>query len=306
MVASQSHDAKPERAAGGREQLVSVVVLVHNKAGYTRRCLQGLLNCPCEPFELLLVDNGSTDGTPELLDEFEAGFEKRGVRVVRIRHQENVGAVAGRNGALAQADGGYVVFLDNDVVPRTVSWMERFRGYLSEHPNVGAVGPKLVYPTHPHLIQCAGCEVSPGGKVWFRGRGQPREAPEYNAERDCQALISACWMMPASAVSVVGPLDEGYSPVQYEDIDYCYRLREAGYRVVYLPDVEMYHFENVTTGRTEDLNYKYLTVKNGLRFKNKWRRRFSKEGGPAESTMQWRHDVPGVALEEIGELETVP
>jgi GT2 family glycosyltransferase len=298
---SAEHGGLP--ADGG---LVSVVLLMHDKAGYTRRCLQGLRATSYRPLELILVDNGSRDSTPALLDEFQGHFEREGIGVLRIRFDKNLGAVAGRNQALNRVSGQHMVFLDNDVVPRTRSWIRRLRDYLLAHDDVGAVGPKMVYPTRPHLIQCAGCDVSPSGRVWFRGRGEPPDAPDFGAERDCQALISACWMMPTSAVRVVGHLDEGFSPVQFEDIDYCYRLREAGYRVVYLPAVEMYHFENVTTGRTRDLNYRYLTVKNGLRFKNKWRRRFARENGPDERDMQWREDIPSARLEEIGELETLP
>ncbi len=295
-------DAAAERA----RPLVSVILLVHNKAGYTERCLRGLLGTSYRPFELVVADNGSTDSTAALLEDFQERLERRRVGVTRLRFEENIGAVAGRNQAMTRAGGDLIVFLDNDVVPRTLSWMERFVDYLTKHAEVGAVGPKLIYPTGSFPIQCAGCDVSPSGRVWFRGRGEPREAGEFNAERECQALISACWMMPASAAGVVGPLDEGFSPVQYEDIDYCYRLREAGYKVMYLPGVEMYHFENVTSGRTPALNYRYLTVKNGLRFKNKWRRRFSKEGGPDEDEREWREDIPEARLEEIGELETVP
>ena len=153
-----------------------------------------------------MVDNGSTDSTAALLDDFQERFERSGIGVTRIRFDQNVGAVAGRNQALSRVNGQFVVFIDNDVVHRTRSWMERFVDYLLADPEVGAVGPKLIYPTEPYLIQCAGCDVSPTGRVWFRGRGEPGDAAEFNSERECQALISACWMMPAHAVKVIGPL----------------------------------------------------------------------------------------------------
>jgi GT2 family glycosyltransferase len=303
---SKEQEGAEASGQGGSRPLVSVVLLAHNKAAYTERCLQGLLVTPYRPFELLAVDNGSTDTTAQLFDDFAGRLAGSGVETVRVNFDRNVGAVVGRNQAVARAKGSLIVFLDNDVTPRTLSWMGRFADYLRAHPDVGAVGPKLIYPFPPYLIQCAGCEVSPTGKVGFLGRGEPRNAPEFNRERECQALISACWMMPAAAARVAGPLDEGFSPVQFEDIDYCYRLREAGFNVVYLPEVEMYHFENVTTGRTESLNYKYLTVKNGLRFKNKWQRRFAREGGRSDDQMPWRTDLPTCKLEDIDELETVP
>jgi len=303
----QENKAQPSAepaGPGGSCPPVSVILLAHNKAAYTERCLRGLLATPYRPFEVVAVNNGSTDATGKLFDEYAALLTDAGISVQRLDFERNVGAVSGRNQAMSKVSGDFLVFLDNDVVPRTRSWMARLVEFLRSRPDAGAVAPKMIYPFPPHLIQCAGCEVSPTGKVSFLGRGEPRESPEFSRLRECQALISACWMMPATAAKVAGPLDEGYSPVQFEDIDYCYRLREAGYKVFCLPEVEMYHFENVTTGRTDKLNYKYLTVKNGLRFKNKWQRRFSREGGRSDAEMPWRHDLPTCCLEDIGELET--
>ncbi len=305
LEAGQANGRTAEPGAAGARPLVSVILLACNKAAYTERCLRGLLATPYRPFEVVAVNNGSTDATGKLLDEYSARLSGAGIEVQRLYFERNVGAIVGRNEAMAKARGEFIAFLDNDVTPRTLSWMGRLVAFLRERRDVGVVGPRMIYPFPPHLIQCAGCEVSPTGRVSFLGRGEPRESPEFGRERECQALISACWMMPATAARVAGPLDEGYSPVQFEDIDYCYRLREAGYKVVYLPSVEMYHFENVTTGRTEGLNYKYLTVKNGLRFKNKWRRRFAREGGRPDAEMPWRYDLPTCKLEDIGELETV-
>ncbi|MGD0093009.1 MAG: glycosyltransferase [Planctomycetota bacterium] len=222
------------------------------------------------------------------------------------RFEKNAGAIAGRNSGLELLSGRYWVFLDNDVVVRTRSWLERLRAALESEAGLAVVGPKLLYALPPHEIQCAGCEVTTGGRVIFRGRGRPRGEPAYNAPRDCQTLISAAWMVQAAVARRVGPLDERFSPVQFEDIDYCYRVRELGYLCRYEPSVELYHFENVTTGRTGTLNYPYLTVKNGLKFKAKWAHRFSKENGPPDESWSWAQ-IPTVRLEDVPEnLETVP
>jgi len=194
-------------------------------------------------------------------------------------------------------DGRYWVFLDNDVSVRTRGWLERLRAEIDGDPRVGMVGAKLVYPLPPHDIQCAGCDVTPSGQVAFRGRGRPRTDPEFNVPRDCQTLISATWMMRADIAKEVGPLDDIFSPVQFEDIDYCYRFREKGWLCRYIPDVEMYHFENVTTSRGT-LNYPYLTVKNGLKFKQKWKHRFSVENGLAEKDWSWAK-IDTVSLEDV-------
>jgi len=285
---------------------ISILILACNKAAYTQRCLDSLLLSTLRPFEAVIVDNGSTDDTPRLLEQFKARAASDGISVVLRRFDRNVGAIVGRNSGMELLTGRYWVFADNDVVVRTRSWLERLRAALDHDARIGVVGPKLVYALPPHDIQCAGCDVTRGGRVMFRGRGRPRGAPEYNAPRDCQTLISAAWMLRADVARAVGPLDERFSPVQFEDIDYCYRIREAGYLCRYEPGVELYHFENITTGRTETLNYPYLTVKNGLKFKAKWAHCFAKEDGPPDEAWSWAR-IQTVKLEDVPErLETLP
>jgi GT2 family glycosyltransferase len=288
------------KSAGG--PLVSVLVLAHNKVEHTRRCFDGLLATPYRPLEILAVDNGSTEPMPALFAEFAPKAAAAGLAFRPTRHETNLGAVTGRNLALRDARGDYVVFLDNDVVPRTRPWVERLRAELESGRRLGLVGPKLIYPFPPFLIQFAGGAVTPTGWVQFCGRGEPREAPQWNAPRDVQCLISACWMMPRRLVDELGPLDEQFNPLQFEDIDYCYRARHAGYRVRYLPSVEMYHFENVTSGDTPSINYTYVTIKNGMKFKRKWNFMFEAEGGPPDREVRWR-EIEKHDLREIGALE---
>jgi len=272
-------------------------VLAHNKAAYTQRCLTSLFQSSLRPFHVALVDNGSSDHTPDVLSAFETQAATEHIAVTRLRLEQNAGAIMGRNRGMELLRGRWWVFLDNDIVIRTRSWLEQLRATLAD-PSIGIAGPKLVYPLPPHDIQCAGCEVTQGGQVLFRGRGRPRTDAEFNSMRECQTLISATWMMRADVAKTVGSLDERFSPVQFEDIDYCYRVREAGFSCVYQPAVEMYHFENVTTNRTAALNYPYLTVKNGLKFKEKWKHRFTKENGPGEKDWSWAQ-IPTVTIDAV-------
>ena len=98
-----------------------------------------------------------------------------------------------------------------------------------------------------------------------------------------------------------GAFDEAFNPVQYEDIDLCYRARAAGFKLLYEPAVEMYHFENVTTEGSGDLNFKYLTIKNGLLFKRRWQHMFAHEDGPSDASIVWR-EVPRVSWDAVGQL----
>jgi len=287
-----------------RDPLISIIVLSHNKVEHTRRCFEGLLKSTYRRLEVIAVDNGSTDDTPALYATFGPKARAAGIAFHPMRCETNVGAVTGRNMALERVEGDYIVLLDNDVVPRTRSWLEGLLGVLQADKGVGIVGPKLVYPFPPYLIQFAGGAVTPTGWVHFLGRGEPREAPAFNQPLEVQCLISACWMMPWEVYDQVGALDEVFNPVQFEDIDYCYRVRHAGFRVLYTPRVEMYHFENVTSGGTSNLNYTYLTVRNGMRFKRKWRFMFQNEGGPPDADMNWK-EIPKRDISEVGELELV-
>ncbi|MFH0939808.1 MAG: glycosyltransferase family 2 protein [Planctomycetota bacterium] len=285
---------------------VSILVLAHNKAAYTQRCLQSLFDSSLRPFQVVLVDNGSTDEIPQVFADFEKRAVNDGITVSTLCLPENLGAIVGRNRGMELLRGRYWVMLDNDVVVRSRSWLERLRAILVGDPSIGIVGPKLVYPIPPHDIQCAGCEVTTGGRVIFRGRGRPGNEAAFNAPQDCQALISAAWMMTAAVARKVGKFDEHFSPVQFEDIDYAYRARELGWRCRYEPTVEMYHFENVTTNSTQTLNYPYLTVKNGLKFKEKWQRCFLRENGPSDKNWVWAQ-IKTVQLSDLpAQLNTMP
>jgi len=281
---------------------VSVIVPVFNKAAYSRRCFSALVRSSHRPLEIIVIDNGSSDDTPAVLERLQADAEAAGIGLRLIRNQSNAGASTARNQALAEADGDFIVFMDNDVVARQRSWAQRLMAVLCEHPEAGIAGPKLLFAFPPHLIQCAGAAVTPTGRVDFLGRGAPAGTPEFNRPREVQCCISACWMMPRRIYDELGGLDEAFNPVQFEDIDYCYRVRHAGHKILYVPGVEMHHFENVTTGMSPTLNSTYLIIRNGMKFKERWRFMFSKENGPPDSSIRWA-SIGKVPLDSIPELE---
>ena len=283
---------------------ISVLVVAHNKAKYTRRCLASVLAAGGARFEFLLFDNGSVDETSELLERFARQARAAGHAALILREDKNVGAIRSRNALLERATLDLVAFLDNDVMVRTRGWAGALAGALVADERIGMLAPKLVYPYAPYDIQCAGCDVSQDGRVGFRGRGRPNGEAEFNQPRDCQCLISACWLLRRATSRALGPLDERFSPVQFEDIDYCYRARARGLRAVYLPSVEMYHWENTTTAGSDRINYNYITVKNNARFKQKWRQVFEQENGPPDAGLNWQQ-IPAVGPEEVDDPPVV-
>ena len=253
----------------------SIVILAHNGADFTSKCVQSLLDAADLPHEVFLVDNGSTDSTPELIQSFAPAFDRAGVTLTSWRNEENKGCSAARNDAWARADTEYVVLLDNDTAVCTRNWLSRLQGILAGDAKLGLLGPKLIYPYLPHPIQCAGVSISRLGRIAFCGRGSPRTDPAYAHARAVPALISACWIMRTALRDTVGMLDELFHPVQYEDLDLCMRAVQAGYGVAYTPEVEMYHFEGITTASLGQAEYQRNIARNSARFRERWRHVFA-------------------------------
>ncbi len=281
------------------------MVLAHGKPRYAAACLDSLLADSGVLLEVILVDNGSGPEVGAVFNLFEERARADGHTVKRLRFETNVGAIRGRNEALDLVESEHVAWVDSDCLARTRGWLALLRAYLGRNPDVGIVAPKLVYPWPPHDVQCAGCDVTRSGRVVFRGRGEPRDDERFDVERDCACLISACWLMRTRLFRELGPLDERFNPVQFEDPDYCYRAREAGWRTVYWPRVEMYHFEGTTTARSPDLEYTRVLARNAVKFKRKWREVIRREGGIDDVDVRWRQDVGWRPLEEVGEVEVV-
>lgn len=277
---------------------VSLILLHHNKAEYSRACLHSLLRSTHRPLEIINVDNGSQDNTAQVLDEWESAAQKSEVQTKRLNFASNIGAVAGRNAALEIASGDFFGFLDNDMLLAQADWLERLLEFLRApaHRKCGIVAPKLLFPWSPFAIECCGVGVSQQGRIQYLGRGEASE--DWTQPFEVQCLISACWLMRREMVQEIGVLDEIYSPVQYEDLDFCYRARQAGWECFVQPQAQMYHFEHTTTAGSGDINFKYVTTKNGITFKKRWAAMFKNENGPQEAQTAWR-ELPKPALEEI-------
>jgi len=266
----------------------SIIILSHNKSAYTRKCLESILGAEGADLEVVVVDNGSTDDTPHLLTEMKEAYQGKGWALLPIMNASNVGCCTGRNQGIEAASGRYLVFLDNDIMVKDADWLAKLRRVLDEDETVKMVGPKIIYPFVPHWIQCAGVGISKTGRVQFRGRGADKDTPEFNERREVQCLISAAVMLERSLVDEIGGFDEEFNPIEFEDFDLCYRARAKGYRIVYTPDVEIFHWESITSEGTAALSNTYLIVKHGLLFKKRWRHMFENEDGPPDTECRWQ------------------
>ena len=268
--------------------MFSIIVLTHNNVALTRRCLESVLGSSDTDRELLVVDNASTDGTKELLEQLAVQCRQSRRKFDVILNDSNRGCSTARNQGIERTTGEHAVFLDNDMAVGDPRWLSKLRATLESDPRIGIVVPKLVFADNPDMIQCAGGAVSRTGRVQFMGRAEPSDDPRFNVRRDLQFGISACMMLKRSCLGETGPLDEAFNPVQFEDVDYCYRARSKGWRVVYEPSVTMLHDESATTAGLAARRNAYVVVKHGMLFKERWRHMFEKESGPDDRDIVWK------------------
>jgi O-antigen biosynthesis protein len=219
------------------EPVASVIVPVFNQWKLTRDCLASLvLNAPLDRIEVIVVDDASTDETPQ---------ELTGIANVRVvRNSTNLGFTRTANRGAEAARGRFIVFLNNDtrVLP---GWLE---GLLSamEDETVGAAGSGLMLPSG--ALQEAGALVWADGSGWNIGRGRSPSDPQYAFRRDVDYCSGASLMVRGSLFREIGGLDERFAPAYYEDTDLCFAFRSRGHRVVYEPSSTVIHFEGATHG----------------------------------------------------------
>ena len=214
---------------------VSVIIPTRDGLAMLRRCLDAVERTDHADFEIVVVDNGSSE------DATLAFLAATAHRVVRAPGPFNFSRL--NNGAVPETTGRYLVFLNNDTEPCDPGWLRSLEEH-AQRPEVGAVGAKLLYPDG--RIQHAGIAVGIGDLAGhpYRYRRQ-NETPDD--VRNVSAVTAACLMMRRECFDAVGGFDERL-PVNSNDVDLCLRLRSRGYLVVYTPHAVLRHFESQTRG----------------------------------------------------------
>lgn len=244
------------------DELASIIVLCCNELDFTRQCLESVLRHTRRPYELVLVDNGSTDGTPAYLAEIQGRAGPSRVEV--IRNDSNRGFAGGCNQALARARGDYVVFLNNDtIVPP--GWLDGLVAWaLSDWPTVGLVGPVANYSRPPQQI--AVDYVDQVGIDAFAARRRRDFAGKALA---VERLTGFCLLTRREVLAKIGGFDEDYGVGFFEDDDLSVRARQAGYKLLVALEVFVHHYGSRTFAGLGVDCQKQLHD-NFERFRNKW------------------------------------
>jgi GT2 family glycosyltransferase len=242
------------------ELRASLIVPVHNRAGLTRRCLERVLADLPPDCEAIVVNDGSTDATPQVLEGF-------GETIRTVRLAENEGFAAACNAGAAVAGGERLVFLNNDTEPEP-GWLEALLAYAAAHPAAEVVGAKLLYPTG--AVQHAGVVFGQDGYPHNLYVGFPVAHPAVSRPRRLQAVTGAGMLVRRETFARLGGFDQGYLN-SMEDVDFCLRVGEAGGEVHYCPDAVVVHLESASRGREEKFEPSVA------RYRERWRARVHRD-----------------------------
>jgi GT2 family glycosyltransferase len=241
--------------------LLSVVMVTFDNRELNRLCLESLLARTEWPhLEILVVDNGSTDGTRGLL----AAAAARDGRVRPILFDENRGFPAGANAGLAAARGDFLLLLNNDTVV-TRGWATSLLRHLVRDPGLGLIGPVTNAIANEARIEVAyrDLEALPGwAAAWTRAHDGETFA--------IRSLAFFCVAMPRAVFENVGPLDEHFGLGMFEDGDYNRRVQEAGYTVRCARDSFVHHWQMASFRRLGQDEYLRVFEENRQRFEEKW------------------------------------
>ena len=230
---------------------VSVIIPIHDHAALLERCLDGLLTQTDYPdIEILVVDNGSVEGeTLQLLQR--AQHDKR-VMVLSQPGAFNWSAL--NNAGARKATGEILLLLNNDIEVMEPDWLAAIAGHAMR-PDVGIVGARLLFPYGG--LQHGGVLLGPEGAAVHAMTHAAEDEAGYLGQvslpRDLSAVTGACLAVRRAVFDQVGGLEADYLRVAWSDIDLCLRVRQAGYRVLWLPNAVLAHHEMATRGRDATL-----------------------------------------------------
>ncbi|WP_244564204.1 glycosyltransferase family 2 protein [Rhizobium sp. RU36D] len=226
--------------------LVTIIIPTRNGLSLLRQCIQSVLAKTTYPnYEIIIVDNNSDDpATLAYLSEME---QQANIRVTRDSSPFNYSKL--NNDAVAIANGEFVLLMNNDIEVISPEWLSEMMG-LAIQPDVGAVGARLWYPDD--TLQHGGVILGIGGVAGHPHKFLAKGAYGYFSRGELTQTLSvvtaACLLIRKSVYEAVGGLDEKNLKVAFNDVDFCIRVRDAGYRNVWTPYAELYHHESATRG----------------------------------------------------------
>jgi GT2 family glycosyltransferase len=228
---------------------VSIIIPCYNQLKYTQLCLESIWSFTHCPYELIIVDNGSDDGTGSWVEHNCA------CRI--IKNEKNLGAPTAFNQGVEVSSGKYILFLNNDTIVSD-GWLGRLVEKTQINKNIAIVGPctniRVYEPSEGEINRTAAA-------VSLRNKGRYKEVP---------GITSFCMLVKKRVIDEIGGFDKNYGMGTNDDHDFCLRARIAGYKIICALDTFVFHFYNKTLGNLDIAeldrkNREYFAAKFGQR-----------------------------------------
>lgn len=240
-----------------RRQLVSVIVVNYNGGDVLQDCLDSLSKIKYPNWELIVVDNGSTDGSPALV----SNFRSPGVKVKIIKNKTNVGFAGANNQGYEAARGELILLLNNDtkVDPYLIA---KLVDRINKDSSLAVVQPKVKIMSDPAILDSAGSFLTATGFLEHWGY-LSKDGKEFDREKYIFSAKGACMLIRKEVIDKVGLFDSDYGSYM-EETDFCWRVWLAGYKILYYPETFILHKVGFTSKRQNQVTVNYHSFKNRI------------------------------------------
>lgn len=278
---NKKHHYRQENKRSGICPKVSIIILTYNNLPFNQLCLESIYaNTDYPDFEVVVVDNASTDETPQWLMQ----YAQLHPNLHLILNSENRGFAGGNNQAAKLATGEFLIFLNNDTVV-TSGWVDGLLNHMQRDLRIGLIGP--VTNSTGNEARIVSTYTSPNEMEKFAGdRSQKMAGLSF----DIRMLAFYCVMARKDQYEAFGGLDERYAVGMFEDDDLAVQYHLAGYKVVCAEDVFIHHFQGTSFGKLEDIQYSKIFEENRRKYEEKWNKKWEPYQLRPE-VMQYLHDI---------------
>jgi len=230
---------------------VSILTVNFNQAAMTIDLIDSLKKISYPNTEIVVVDNGSPTDNPDIIKEAHQD-------IIFVKTGKNLGFAGGNNYGLDYCTGDYVFFVNNDVLVEP-DFLEPLVSHFITHPNTGMASPRIVYYEPKNLLQYAG--ATPLNPYTIRNASIGFKEADTGQHRDVRQtafIHGAAMIVPRQVIVEVGRMYDDYF-LYYEELDWCSRIKEAGYQIWYVGSSQITHRESVSVGGLSPLKMYYLT-----------------------------------------------
>jgi hypothetical protein len=230
--------------------MVSIVTINYNGVKVTCELLESLRKCRYPNFEVIVVDNASRENPDPIKENYP--------EVILLKNKDNLGFAGGNNEGFKISKGKYLLMLNNDTEVHP-DFLFPLVGKMESDSQTGAVSPKLIYHGTDGIIQYAGSSViNPyTGRSKFYGQKE-KDSQKYDCCNETHYAHGAAMMIRRSILNEIGMMADLYF-LYYEELDFCERIKEAGYKIWYIGNSVVYHKESMTVGKENPLKTYYMT-----------------------------------------------